>query len=237
MTDGVAHVTVRHQRLPWRLVEELVSLMDQLAVCEDVRVGLLASEHPDFSHGADLSDQALLAAVGVDGGRSVAETGARLITGLTRLPFPTIAVVDGYVIGGGACLAFACDFRIATPGARISFPEIDRGMHLSWDIIPRLLSECGVTMTRRLTLLGEEISAGDFPAGSFTLSDDPHTTGAELAQKLAHKPATAARLIKEAIIAATPQPVGTRTDAQRFVESLQSQEFAAVISSWLDRET
>ena len=236
VTDGIAHITLLHQRLPWRLVEELVSLVDQLSERSDIRVGLLDSSFSDFSHGADLSDQALLSAVALDGGLSVAQTGARLVNGLVSLPFSTIAVIDGYVIGGGACLAFACDFRIATPGTRISFPEIDRGMHLSWDIIPRLMAECGPGLTRRLTILGDELYPDDFLPGCFIITNDVRITGGQLAQKLASKPATAARLIKESILCSTSCTSQSRTDAERFRESLQSQEFAAVISSWLDRQ-
>jgi enoyl-CoA hydratase/carnithine racemase len=41
---------------------------------------------------------------------------------LEQLPMPTLAVVEGYAIGGGLAIAACCDFRIATPGSRFGVP-------------------------------------------------------------------------------------------------------------------
>src|SRR3546814_17561722 len=41
---------------------------------------------------------------------------------LQALPMPTVAVVEGWAVGGGLALATACDIRVATPGARFGVP-------------------------------------------------------------------------------------------------------------------
>jgi 3-hydroxyacyl-CoA dehydrogenase/enoyl-CoA hydratase/3-hydroxybutyryl-CoA epimerase len=48
---------------------------------------------------------------------------------LDRLPLPTVAVIDGYCLGGGLELALACDKRIAIDDASFGFPEILLGLH------------------------------------------------------------------------------------------------------------
>jgi len=44
------------------------------------------------------------------------------IGGVETLPVPTLAVVEGFAIGGGLAIAAACDLRIATPGSRFGVP-------------------------------------------------------------------------------------------------------------------
>ena len=44
------------------------------------------------------------------------------LAAVEALPMPTIAVVEGYAVGGGLAIASACDFRIATPDARFGAP-------------------------------------------------------------------------------------------------------------------
>jgi 3-hydroxyacyl-CoA dehydrogenase/enoyl-CoA hydratase/3-hydroxybutyryl-CoA epimerase len=48
---------------------------------------------------------------------------------LDHLPFPTIAVIHGYCLGGGLELALACDYRIAIEDASFGFPEVMLGLH------------------------------------------------------------------------------------------------------------
>ena len=45
-----------------------------------------------------------------------------------RLPMPVIAAIDGFALGGGAELAYAADFRIATPALKMGQPETSLGI-------------------------------------------------------------------------------------------------------------
>jgi hypothetical protein len=69
------------------------------------------------------------------------------------------------------------------------------------------------------------------------LSDTPEAGLHALLARLSSKPATATSLIKQRItelVAASNQ--AGQSDVDRFVESLQSQEFAAVMSSWMEAD-
>jgi enoyl-CoA hydratase len=89
--------------------------------------GLIVMAEGDraFSAGADIHDLA-----GVDAAEASARATYRraVLQGFIELPFPSIAVVEGLAMGGGVELALACTFRIASPAARFSFPEIKLGM-------------------------------------------------------------------------------------------------------------
>ena len=45
-----------------------------------------------------------------------------IIEAVETLPIPTIAVVEGFAMGGGLALAIACDLRFATPNAKFGYP-------------------------------------------------------------------------------------------------------------------
>src|SRR5690606_10016285 len=89
---------------------------------------------------------------------------------LDAIPVTTIAVVEGWAVGGGLNIAAACDFRIATPGARFGCP-IGRtlGNCLSPLSIARIGGTMGAAIARRMVLLGEIIEAEELKTSGFLL--------------------------------------------------------------------
>ncbi len=89
---------------------------------------------------------------------------------LDAIPVTTIAVVEGWAVGGGLNIAAACDFRVATPGARFGCP-IGRtlGNCLSPLSIARVGGTMGTAIARRMVLLGEIIEAEELKASGFLL--------------------------------------------------------------------
>jgi enoyl-CoA hydratase len=73
---------------------------------------------------------------------------------IAKLPMPVIAALDGYCLGGGAELAYAADFRIATPSVRIGNPETGLG----------ILAAAGASW-RLKELVGEPVAKGILLAG------------------------------------------------------------------------
>ena len=51
-----------------------------------------------------------------------------MISELEALPIPTIAVIDGTALGGGAELALGCDMRVGGQGTVIGLPEVKLGI-------------------------------------------------------------------------------------------------------------
>ena len=77
------------------------------------------------------------------------------------LPQPTIAIIDGWAVGGGLALSFASDFRIAATGARFGSPLARTiGNCLSARGYTRLVQHVGVIVAKRM-LLGAEIVGAD----------------------------------------------------------------------------
>ena len=78
---------------------------------------------------------------------------------LTVADRPSLALVHGHALGGGLELALACDFRICTPQARFSLPEVKLGLVPSFGGTQRLPRLIGQTKALELILSGRRIDA------------------------------------------------------------------------------
>ncbi|MFG5092468.1 enoyl-CoA hydratase/isomerase family protein, partial [Campylobacter lari] len=71
-----------------------------------------------------------------------------------RLPMPVIAAIDGFALGGGAELAYAADFRIATPALKMGQPETSLGITAAAGAQWRLKELVGEPVALELLLAG-----------------------------------------------------------------------------------
>jgi methylglutaconyl-CoA hydratase len=124
---GIAVVTMnraeRRNALNLGLLEQLCSVIGQLAEDEDERVMILRGAPPVFSAGMDLAEAA-------DESRAARHASALHRTlGLLRDPrLVTIAAVQGGAFAGGAGMMAACDIVVCAEDAGIGFPELRRGL-------------------------------------------------------------------------------------------------------------
>lgn len=89
---------------------------------------------------------------------SLARLNSRLFQRLHDHPWPTIAVVEGYALGGGCELALACDLRLSTPDARWGLPEVRLGIIPSAGGLTRLAGLVGRGRASDLVLTGRRIT-------------------------------------------------------------------------------
>jgi methylglutaconyl-CoA hydratase len=83
---------------------------------------------------------------------------AKLYDLIYTLPKPTIAVVNGTAVAGGAGLVTVCDLALALPEAKFGYPEVRRGLVAAM-VMPHLLRHVGERTARYLLLTGEIIDA------------------------------------------------------------------------------
>lgn len=224
-------------RLGLAQIERLLDVATRLgaldAAADECRVVVLDAAGADFCHGANLADPTLVARL--NEGRAAridfASCGQALVARWREIPVPTVAVARGHVVGAGACLFLASDCRVAAPGTAIRFPEVDRGMHLGWGIVPRLVSLLGEARALRLALLGEAIDVAQL-ADAVTVTADPDGEAQRLTALLAGKPPLAAR----AILAVLRQSLAdadaaAQSDAVRWADTLESADFAEAMAA------
>lgn len=111
-----------------------------------------------------------------------------VIDAVERITVPTIAVVDGWAVGGGLALATACDFRVASTGSNFGAPIAKTLSNtLSSRNIARLIAALGVPRVKRLLLLAEHLSAQEAVQCGFVHSTCDSSELNELAHALAHR--------------------------------------------------
>ncbi len=191
---------------------------------------LLRAEGEDFSHGADLADPELAAFLWEDGGRALAQLGRAVLDAWASFPCPTVVSATGHVLGAGGCFFASADFKVAR-AATLRFPEVERGMHLSWGAVPRLVAEWGLPTARRLALAGDPLDAASLPG----VVDGDGDAARELAERLARLPGSAVRAIKAELAEASAGTSDPAKEVERFADSLAHPDFAAAMRAWISR--
>jgi methylglutaconyl-CoA hydratase len=119
------------------------------------RVVVLRGAGKHFCGGADLVARGMEPAPAA-GQVSLVE----VLATLDRLPKPTVAVVHGAAVGGGAGLAACCDIVLVTDAAFFSIPEVRVGM-APLGVAPFLIRAMGHRAFRRYGLSGERFGVAE----------------------------------------------------------------------------
>lgn len=135
--DGVRTMTLnrpeRRNAMTAEMQLELIAALEDSAE-RNCRVVLLKGAGDAFCSGLDLAEMQAMQDKTAAAHRADAERIARLFRTLYELPRPTIAVVHGAAIAGGAGLATICDFTLAVPAAKFGYTEARIGF------VPALVS-------------------------------------------------------------------------------------------------
>jgi len=153
--DGaLARVTLnrpeRRNALDKAMIDALHGVLDTLAEDDSVGAMILAGAGDKaFAAGADIAQlrdrrrrEALLS------------INSRLFQRLEETPYPTIAAIRGFCLGGGSELALACDLRIAGESARFGQPEVSLGIVPGAGATYRLPRAVGAAKARELIFTG-----------------------------------------------------------------------------------
>jgi enoyl-CoA hydratase len=159
------------------------------------RVALVVGSGGCFAAGADIAELR-------DRGRVDALRGINsgVFDRVHRLPMPIIALIDGVALGGGAELAYACDFRIGTPTTRIGNPEPGLGIMAAAGAGWRLNELVGEPLAKEVLLAGRVLDADAALAAHLLNEVVPSTeleaAGHRLADRIVAQSSLAVRLTK-----------------------------------------
>lgn len=157
--DGVATFIfdrpAARNAMTWRMYEELAAGLALIETDASIAVAVLrGAGGKAFISGTDI-EQFTRFASGEDGVAYERRLDS-YIDALEGLRVPSIAVIEGWAVGGGLGIANACDLRIATPGSRFGVPIARTlGNCLSPANLRRLTATLGLAWVKRMLLAAE----------------------------------------------------------------------------------
>ncbi len=139
--------------------EELARLLDVLETDRSARSLILTGAGDKaFSVGADLKER-----LGMTEKSIVArmEMAKQLTLRIEKLPFPTIAAMNGMAMGAGLEFALACDLRVVAEGAQLGLVDVELAAMPSNGGSQRLPRLIGLPKALEMVLLGKRLGASE----------------------------------------------------------------------------
>ena len=166
--DGVTLITLnRPERMNAMAFDVMIPFREALSAVgddNDTRVVVVTGAGHGFCSGADHEDAGIVP--NIDGltvptiALRAMELLDEVITTIRKLHQPVIAAVNGAAIGGGMCLALACDVRIASTAAYFRAAGINNGLTASELGISYLLPRAvGSSRAAEIMLSGRDVDA------------------------------------------------------------------------------
>jgi len=160
--NKVAWVTLNrpeiHNAFNETMIGELLELYKELGDMTNVRVVVITGEGKSFCAGADLNWMGGVIKYSYEQNLDESLQLAELFYTMYSLPKPTIAMVNGAAIGGGAGMVAVNDLVIASDRAKFSFSEVKLGL-VPACISPYVIRKVGENRSRELFLSGERMDA------------------------------------------------------------------------------
>jgi len=235
----------QRNRLSRRMLEEVVDACARLAAELEVRVVVVAADGRDFSTGVDLADPGMraIATESIGRRRALLQLGPRVVRAVRELPQVTIAAMHGYCLGGGGCIALACDLRIAAADLRFGMPEVQRGMTMSWRTVPLMVAHFGPARTKELLIAGKVVDAET--AIAWGLANRRCDAGADAARVAAEAWATElardvppiqSTMVKQTVDAVVDvvMPL-VHMDTDQFILSQMTDDFREAVTAFLEK--
>ena len=163
--EGVGYITFnnpeKHNAVSIEMWDALEKILDEFRLSKDIRVIVLnGAGGKSFVSGADISK--------FDKERSSKEAvlsynkrTQKVYELLETFPKPTIAMIDGYCIGGGLNLAVCCDIRICSEKSKFAMPAAKLSLGYPFSSIKRLFDVMGPGMAKHFMFTAEKISASE----------------------------------------------------------------------------
>jgi len=218
------------------LMEELAAEVERFDSDPEIRCVVIAGSDEAFAAGADIN--ALRERTFEE---SLRHPAAAFWRRMAACRTPLVAAVSGFALGGGCELALLCDLIVASESAEFGQPEITLGIIPGGGGTQRLARVTGKQRAMELVLTGRRIDAEE--AARLGLVNEVTPRGEwleramELAQRIARRPPIAARLAKQAVLAAeeTTLSAGLETERRLYELSMATEDRIEGMDAFLEK--
>jgi len=141
------------------VMEELSTIIDHVTSANSYRGLILASgKKSGFIAGADIAQFGRFK--DIDDAVQLLRRGQHIIDRIESLKIPSVAMIDGFCLGGGLEVALGCHYRVAEESAktRLGLPEVKLGIHPGWGGTVRIPRLAGPMQGLELVLTGRTVS-------------------------------------------------------------------------------
>lgn len=141
------------------VLEQLDEIVDDIEKSPPKAVVFRSGKAQGFIAGADVNE--FLEVKSTQEALIMIKRGQTLFSRIAALPCPTIAMIEGFCMGGGTELALACDYRVALDGSatRIGLPEVKLGIHPAYGGLVRATALVNPLKSLEMMLTGKALSA------------------------------------------------------------------------------
>ena len=165
------------------------------------------------------------------------------VEALWNLSKPTIAMVDGFALGGGCEVACSCDVRIATTRSRFGTPEVNLGLIPGYGATQRLANLVGYGKTMEMIFTGEMVGAEEAHriglANKVCEPEELIDTTMAMARLIGSKSSNTLRVGKATVRAALDVGLteGVAIEAEAFASLFDSKDKEIGVHAFLNRES
>ncbi|MFC1884899.1 enoyl-CoA hydratase/isomerase family protein [Thermodesulfobacteriota bacterium] len=226
------------------MMHEIDSLAKSFEEDENTRAVIFTGSGKNFCAGVDLNDhmesEDVKEASMLMKLRKV-RIGPQMIRSIYEINQITIAAINGFALGGGACIAAACDFRIGAEGCKAGFPEVNLAMNLSWLSLPLVVHLIGPARAKHMVISADRIEAEELFKWGFLDKLVPFQnlmkSAMEMAEVYASKPPLAAQMVKRsvnAISSALDQAI-MHMDSDQFMYATSGEDFLEAVKAFFEK--
>ena len=160
--NGIAVVTFTRSQalnaLNSKVFHEINAVLDEYSAMPDLKVMIFTGEGKAFVAGADIAE---MCDMNSEQGEKFSKLGQDTFNRFEQAPYPIIAAINGFALGGGCELAMACDFRVASTFAIFGQPEVNLGLIPGYAATQRLPRIVGISNALYLLCTADMITADE----------------------------------------------------------------------------